>query len=84
MFTEAIVVAVTVGIATVVGIPSSILIFGGFFFGDLLPIIKIVVLSPSGCPRARATVIGEITVSVIIGLGHLLFVILPLHPMEML
>jgi hypothetical protein len=50
MFAKRVIVAIVVEITTAIGVPSSVLIFRGYFLTDAILIIQFNVVSPDGCP----------------------------------
>jgi hypothetical protein len=72
------VVAITIVIATVI-VAAAVGAFESLLLGHLFPSVKIVIISSGGHPRARATIVGVITIPIVIRFGRHLLVILPLH-----
>jgi fucose permease len=70
------VVAITVVIAAVVAtavVAATVGAFGSLLLGHLFPNVKIVIISSGGRPRARATIVGVVTIPIVLRLGrHLL------------
>jgi hypothetical protein len=65
-------VAVVVAIAAIIGITTSVGTFGSWLFRDLLPIVEVAIIPPSGCPRAWVAVVGVVAPSIVLRLGRLL------------
>jgi hypothetical protein len=66
------VVAITIVVAAVV-IAAAVGAFGSLLLGHLFPNVKIVIISSGGRPRARATIVGVVTIPIVLRLGrHLL------------
>jgi hypothetical protein len=57
------VIAITVVVAAAVGA------FGTLLLGHPFPNIKIVIISSGGRPRARATIVGVVAISIVLRLG---------------
>jgi hypothetical protein len=72
------VVAITVVITAVV-IAAAVGAFGSLLLGHLVPNVKIVIISSSGRPRARATIVGVVAIPIVLRLRRHLLVVLPLH-----
>jgi hypothetical protein len=72
------VVAITIAVAAIV-VAAAVGAFRSFLLGHLFPNVKIVIISSGGRPRARATIIGVVTVPIVLRLGRHLLVVLPLH-----
>jgi hypothetical protein len=74
----AVVVAIIVVIAAVV-VAAAVGAFGSLLLGHLFPNVQIVIISSGGRPRARATIVGVVTIPIVLRLGRHLLVVLPLH-----
>jgi hypothetical protein len=72
------VVAITIVVAAVV-IAVVIGAFRSLLLGHLFPNVQIVVISSSGCPRARATIVGVVAIPIVLRLGRHLLIGLPIH-----
>jgi hypothetical protein len=72
------VVAITIVVTTVV-VAAAVGAFESLLLGLLIPNVKIVIISSSGRPRARATIVGVIAILVVLRLGRHLLIVLPLH-----
>jgi hypothetical protein len=72
------VVAIIIVVAAVV-VAAAIGAFGSLLLGHLFPIVQIVIFLSSGRPRAQATIIGIVAISIVLRLGRHLLVILPLQ-----
>jgi hypothetical protein len=62
------VVAITIVVAAVV-VGAAVGAFGSVLLGHLFPNVKIVIISSSGCPRARATIVRVIATPIVFRLG---------------
>jgi hypothetical protein len=72
------VVAITVVVIAVV-IAAAVGSFGSLLLGHLFPNVKIVIISSSGHPRARATIVGVVAIPIVLRLGRHLLVVPLLH-----
>jgi hypothetical protein len=72
------VVSITIVVATVV-VATAVGAFGSLLLGHLFSIVKTVIISSGGCPRARATIVEVVTTPIVLRLGRHLLVVLPLH-----
>jgi hypothetical protein len=75
------VVAITIVIATVV-VAAAVGAFRSLLLGHLVTNVKIVIISSSGRPRARATIVGVIAIPIVLRLGRHLLVVLPHHALD--
>jgi hypothetical protein len=72
------VVAITIVVAAVV-VATAVGAFGSLLLGNLFLIVKTVIISSGGRPRARATIVEVVTTPIVLRLGRRLLVVLPLH-----
>jgi hypothetical protein len=76
------VVATTIVAAVVAVVAITVGAFGSPIFGLLIPNVEVVIISYSGRPRARATIIGLDATPIILRLGRRLLVVFLLHAMD--
>jgi hypothetical protein len=62
------VVAITIVVSTVV-VAAAVGSFGSLLLGRLLPNVKIIIISSGGRPRAGATIIGVVSIPIVLRLG---------------
>jgi hypothetical protein len=62
------VVIARVSAVIVVVVAAAIRAFGSLLLGHLIPIVKIVIISSGGRPRARATIIGVVATPIVLPL----------------
>jgi hypothetical protein len=74
------VVATTIVVAAVAA--AAVRAFGSLLLGHLIPNVEVVIISSSGRPRARATIVGVVTTPIILRLGRHLLVVFPLHALD--
>jgi hypothetical protein len=72
------VVATTI-VVTAIVVATAVGAFGSLLLGHIFPNVKIVIISSSGRPRARATIVGVVAIPIVLKLGRHLLVVLPLH-----
>jgi hypothetical protein len=72
------VVAIIIVVAAVV-VAAAVGAFRSLLLGHLFPNVQIVIISSSGRPRDRATIVGVVAIPIVLRLGLHLLVILPLH-----
>jgi hypothetical protein len=70
------IVAAVIAIVTTVVVAAAVWAFRSLLLGDLFPIIQIIVIPTSGCPRAWAMICLS---PIVLRLGRHLLVIFPLH-----
>jgi hypothetical protein len=74
------IVTTTIVIAAVVA--AAVGAFGSLLLGHLIPNVKIIIISSSGRPRARAMIVGVFATPIVLRLGRHLLVVLPLHALD--
>jgi uncharacterized membrane protein len=62
------VVAITIVVVAVV-VAATVGAFGSLLLGHLFPNIQIIIISSGGRPRARATIVGVVTIPIVLRLG---------------
>jgi hypothetical protein len=72
------VVAITIVVAAVV-VAAAVRAFRSLLLGHLFPNVQIIIISSDGRPRARATIVGVVTIPIVLRLRRHLLVVLPLH-----
>jgi hypothetical protein len=75
------IVAITIIVAAVV-VAAAVGAFGSLLLWHLFPNVKIVIISFGGRPRAWATIIGVVAISIVLRLGRHLLVVFPLHVLD--
>jgi hypothetical protein len=72
------VVAIIIVVAVVV-VAAAVGAFGSLLLGHLFSNVQIIIISSGGRSRARATIVGVVTIHIILRLGRHLLVVLLLH-----
>jgi hypothetical protein len=73
------VVATTIVVTVVAVVVAAVGAFGSPLLGLLIPNVKIVIISSSGRPRARAAIVGVVATPIVLRLRRHLLVVFPLH-----
>jgi hypothetical protein len=78
------VVATTIVVAAVVAtaVATAVRAFGSLLLGHLIPNVQVVIISSSGRPRARATIVGVVATPIILTLVRHLLLVFPLHTLN--
>jgi hypothetical protein len=77
--------AVVVAVVTIIIVVTAVIVaaavgaFGSLLLGNLFLNLQIIIISSGSRPRARATIVGIISIPIVFRLGRHLLVVLPLH-----
>jgi hypothetical protein len=60
---------IAVVVATTIVVAAAVRAFGSPLLELLIPNVEVVIVSSSGCPRVRATIVGVVATPIILRLG---------------
>jgi hypothetical protein len=77
------IVATSIVVAALVAIiTDAVGAFGSPLFGLLIPNVEVIIITSSGRPRARATIVGVVATPITLRLGRRLLVVFALHALD--